>query len=113
MNEQKRTRVRVKYSANALVKSENRGTVQGVVRDISIDAMYLTCKSIFSVGEKVKVEIILLGKKSEMIIRVPATVTRTDQDGVSLSFLTPLEWWPVFSLFPLHQIDVENATVST
>lgn len=113
MSEHNRARARVLYSANALINSGKKQLVHGVVRDISIDAMYLACDPDFEVGEKVKVEIVLLGKDSELIIKAPAKVARTDDKGIALSFLNPLEWWPIFSLFPLHQLDNHNLVIAT
>jgi len=107
MDDHKRIRTRISYSAHALVKSSVKGVTKGMVRDISIDAIYLLCKPIFTLQEKVNVEIFLIGKESELIIRVPARVTRKDQDGIALCFNNPLEWWPIFSHFPLHKIQKE------
>ncbi|MBM9512376.1 PilZ domain-containing protein [Desulfogranum marinum] len=112
MSEQSRNRIRVHYSANALIKSGKRGTIHGIVRDISIDAMYLSCEPVFSIDEKINVEIVLLGKNSELIIKIAGTVTRIDEDGIALSFFNPLEWWPIFSHFPLHRLDDKSLTKS-
>jgi len=100
-----RTRIRVNYSAHALVQSGVQGTVKGKVRDISIDALYVIIDPVFEINEEVKMEIVLRGTNSELIIKVSAKVLRKDDNGVAFGFLTPLEWWPVFTFFSTHSLD--------
>lgn len=104
MDEQKRAKTRLSYSAHVLIRSENGELIKGVARDISLDAIYVNCAPAFEGGEKVNLEIILIGKQSELIIKAPAKVNRTDKNGIALNFYNPLEWWPVFSHFPLHKL---------
>ena len=111
MKEHSRNRSRVNYSAHALVKSAAQGTIGGRVRDIAIDTLYLQIEPVFKIDEKVKVEIILLGANSELTIKVPAKVVRKDKNGVALRFITPLEWWPIFTFFPFHKL--ENDKISS
>ncbi len=108
MNEYKRDRARINYSAHAMVKSGKIGAIKGMVRDIAIDALYLYIKPVFDIDDHVKVEIILLGTGSQLIINVPAVVIRQDREGVAMRFVAPLEWWPVFTFFPLHNLDGET-----
>ena len=105
MEREHRVKSRVNYAAHALVKSTSRGIKRGLVRDISSESMYLYMEPLFEIGEKVNVEIILLGENSELSIRVPAKVVRIDKEGVAASFLSPLEWWPLFSIFPLYELE--------
>ncbi len=100
-----RLRARISYSAHALIKSGTKGISKGVVRDVSIDSIYLECQSRLNVNDEVSLEIILLGNESELIIKTAARVARTDHDGIALCFHKPLEWWPVFSQFPFHQVE--------
>ncbi|MEE4166568.1 MAG: hypothetical protein V2I35_11265 [Desulfocapsaceae bacterium] len=106
-NTTQRLRTRVSYSAHALIKSGTKGISKGIVRDVSIDAIYLVCQSKLDVGDEVRLEIILLGNESELIIKTAARVERTDHDGIALCFHKPLEWWPVFSQFPFHQVELK------
>ena len=99
-----RVNERVKYAAHALVKSTTKGIKRGRVRDIALESMYLYIDPVFKKGERLNVEIIMLGENSELSIRVPAKVIRVDDKGVALSFLSPLEWWPLFSIFPLYEL---------
>ena len=99
-----RSRTRVKFAAHALVRSGNKGLVKGVVRDISIDSIYLLCNSPFELGNEVKVEIVLIGNASELIVKVAAKVNRIDEKGIALKFQKPLEWWPIFSQLTIHQL---------
>ena len=105
MGRENRVKSRVNYAAHALVKSTSRGIKRGRVRDISRESMYLYIEPLFEIGEKINVEIILLGENSELSIRVPARVIRIDREGVATSFLSPLEWWPLFSIFPLYELE--------
>ena len=100
-----RSRARIAYSAHALIKSGSKGVSKGIVRDVSMDAIYLTCQSRLDVGDEVSLEIVLLGNESELIIKVAARVERKDEEGVALCFHKPLEWWPIFSQFPFHQVE--------
>lgn len=93
------------FSTHALVKSGKVGAVKGMVRDIAIDALYLRIKPVFEIDDNVKVEIMLLGADSQLIINTQAVVIRQDEDGVALRFVSPLEWWPVFTFFPFHNLD--------
>ena len=105
MEECSRVRTRVNYSAHAFVQSELHGVVEGTVRDIAIDAMYLHIEPVFDIGEKVKVEVVLFGDDSELTVKVSAVVVRKDQGGVAMRFSHPLDWWPVFTFFPMHQVE--------
>lgn len=105
-----RSRVRLEYSAEAVVHSARKGTLQGVVRDIGMESVYIYFEPIFDIDEDVELQITLRGKDSELCIKASGKVVRVDQDGTALRFLSPLEWWPVFSLFPFHQLDTGNGT---
>ncbi|MEN8199812.1 MAG: PilZ domain-containing protein [Thermodesulfobacteriota bacterium] len=109
MKDHQRSRTRVEYAAHALVHADAHGTIGGTVRDIAIDTVYLHIVPVFEIDEKVKLEIILLGADSQLTIKVAAKVVRKDDDGVALAFLNPLEWWPVFTFFPMHSLDKHSA----
>ncbi|MCK5070934.1 MAG: PilZ domain-containing protein [Desulfocapsa sp.] len=85
--------------------SELHGVVEGTVRDIAIDAIYLQIQPVFDIGEKIKIEVILFGDESELTIKMSAVVVRKDKDGVAMRFPHPLDWWPVFTFFPMHKLD--------
>ena len=108
MGKEARVRARMRYAAHVLVRSRTAGTVKGTVRDISIDSVYLYLEHWLEIGEKVNMEIILLGEDSQLSIKVAGKVVRVDAEGVALRFLKPLEWWPVFSIFALHNLNNER-----
>lgn len=109
MDDQKRrSKTRLSYSAHVLIRSENGELVKGIARDISLDALYVSCTPAFEVDESVNLEIILIGNQTELKIKVPAKVKRIDNDGTAMNFYTPLEWWPIFSHFPLHRLGSEK-----
>lgn len=105
-----RGRTRIDYSAHALIKSTTRKmTADGEVRDISMNSAYLFMDSVFDINEQVDLRIILFGQDSRLTVELSATVARIDDDGIALTFLSPLEWWPIFTLFPFHKLDRDNS----
>lgn len=99
-----RSRARVRFAAHALVRTGYKGIAKGVVRDISIDSIYLLCNSPFELGDEARIEIVLIGEASELIVKVAAKVNRIDEDGIALKFNKPMEWWPIFSQLSIHQL---------
>ena len=108
MKDANRSRTRVKYSAHVLAKTKTREPLKGTVRDIALDTIYLYIVPAFAVNEEVSLEIILLGEESQLSIKVPANVIRKDHEGIALRFTKPLEWWPIFTFFPLHSLDDDS-----
>lgn len=104
MTENNREKTRIKYSTYVLAQAGDRDPVKGVVRDIALDTIYINIVPSFAVGEEVSLEITLLGKESQLSIDVAAKVIRRDSDGIALRFNSNLEWWPVFTFFPLHSL---------
>jgi PilZ domain-containing protein len=94
------------------VESTERGVVKGMVRDIALDSIYIYTLPAFKIDEQVKLEITLLGAESQLTIKVPAKVIRKDADGVALRFINNLEWWPIFTFFPLHCLDNDTIPAS-
>ncbi len=108
MEDKNRSRARISYSAHALVKSADKGTIGGRVRDIALETIYLYILPVFVIDEIVNLKIILLGTDSQLTIKVAAKVIRKDENGVALRFIKPLEWWPLFTFFPLQNLDNDN-----
>ncbi|WP_028578863.1 PilZ domain-containing protein [Desulfogranum japonicum] len=107
MHTEKRNRVRVDYSAQAKVSSATKGKLQGMIRDIGLESVYVYVDPFLDFGEMVDIEVTLFGKSSKLSITAKGTVARIDQDGVAFRFVSPLEWWPVFTVFPLYQDSME------
>ena len=105
MRNENRKKARIKYSTQAMVRSAGKGSVGGIIRDIGMESLYINLEPIFEMNEMVEIEITLYGQDSLMSIRANGSVIRTDQNGAAFGFTSPLEWWPVFSLFPMHGID--------
>ena len=108
MEEHRRDRTRTNYSAKVVVKSGKVGAIKGRIRDISINSFYSYIIPIFEIDDHAKVEIILFSADSQLIMNVPAVVVRKDQNGIAMRFLNPLEWWPIFTFFPLQSLDSGN-----
>lgn len=107
---EKRRLTRVEYGAHAIIRSDKKErTVEAIVRDISIESIYLYCRLEFHIGERVSVRITLLGQESELVIKVPGKVNRIDPHGIAVAFHRPLDWWPVFTYFPLHKLEGDTA----
>lgn len=104
MDKSQRVRARSNYCAHAILRSNTRGIMKAVLRDVSIQSVYLLCNPVFNIDEKLNIEIVLLGRDSELTIKASARVTRKDSDGIAATFNKPLEWWPMFSLFPVYQL---------
>ncbi len=111
MKPQNRKRVRVDYSAHASVRSSRKGATHGVVRDIGVESVYIQSDPSFDLDEIVEVEIVLYGYDSQLSIKASASVARSDSEGVALRFTSPLEWWPLFSLFPPQGQEINEDTV--
>ena len=108
-----RNRTRIDYSAHALIKSCRRKRIEdGEVRDISLNSAYLFMDPVFDLDELVEMRIMLRGQDSRLTVELSARVARIDDNGIALTFLSPLEWWPIFTIFPLHQLDKEHAAAS-
>jgi hypothetical protein len=108
MRENNRVKTRVNYSAHVLAKAKEREAIEGIVRDIALDTIYLNIVPAFAIDEEVNLEISLLGKESQLCIKVSANVIRKDHDGIALRFGSTLEWWPIFTFFPLHSLDNDS-----
>jgi hypothetical protein len=107
---EKRRLTRVEYGAHAIIRSDKKErAVEAIVRDISIESIYLYCRLEFRIGERVSVRITLLGQESELVIKVPGKVNRIDPHGIAVTFHRPLDWWPVFTYFPLHKLEEDAA----
>ncbi len=105
--ERERSRIRVDYLTDVEIKLSDNTIVSGMVHDISLNAIYILTDPVFQINDQVKIKIILRGRDSELNIKVPAKVVRTDKNGVALQFYNPLEWWPIFALFPMHNLGKE------
>ncbi len=103
MQLQNRKKARIKYSAQASVRSSKKGVMHGVVRDIGQQSLYVRAEQLFALDEIVEVEILLYGYDSQVSIKANGSVSRIDHGGVAIRFSSPLEWWPLFSLFPAKE----------
>jgi hypothetical protein len=109
MKEQRRSKTRTSYSAHVLITSSTGKTMKGLIRDIAIDSIYVHIEPVFAISEPVNIEIILLGMGSQLSIKMIARVERKDDTGVALLFRDPLEWWPIFTYFSSHNLNVSIA----
>ncbi len=109
MKDQRRSKTRTSYSAHVLITSSTGNTLKGLIRDIAIDSIYIHIEPAFEINEPINVEIILLGMGSQLSIKMIAKVERIDSTGIALLFRDPLEWWPIFTYFSSHNLNVSIA----
>ncbi len=108
MKKEDRHRLRLEYTADAVVESDHRGSLCGTVRDVGMDSIYIYMDLFFELEEEVRLHITIYGKESRLSITANAVVVRVDQDGLALQFTKPLEWWPIFSFYPFRQLADEE-----
>lgn len=104
MGQDNRERTRIKYSSVVEVKTDDRDTITGQLRDIGMESLYVFSDSdnLLETGKDVDVKIIINGKESKLSIESTGKVTRVDNDGFAIVFSSRLEWWPIFASFPQH-----------
>lgn len=99
--DERRASVRMPFISKGICYiDETKQQFSGTLRDISITGMFMKMKNCPPVGQKCRVEMILKGKHSRLMIEdVGGTVTRNDAEGVAIRFDELLEW---FVLIPLY-----------
>ena len=104
------TRERMRLSHNALVEvySSGQRLVSGYLRDISQEGLYLFANDRLNGdavrNEPVAVRLTMQHGQSKLSVDVKAVTVRIDALGLAVRFTHPLQWWPVFSLFPVASI---------
>lgn len=99
-----RTRLRLKRKAEVEVRSEDGRVLEGRLRDISLDSMYMYIDGIVSdfilMDEPVEVTLYLSREGCRLTITVNGAIVRTDRNGIAIKFDYHLKWWPIFTLLP-------------
>jgi hypothetical protein len=100
MHDEKRNRMRLPFEAPALVQAGTTGVVAGaMLKDISIDSLYLATEKKIPVGYACDVEVVLSGRTSSLTLHVQGKVVRQDSSGLAVQFFNDLEWWALFPIF--------------
>jgi len=82
----KRRATRVEFETSAVVNYRDR-TITGTIENLSLKGLFLKTREIIPEGETAEVAIRLSGSTSELVIKVMAEVTRTDDTGIGLKFI--------------------------
>ncbi|MBU0676119.1 MAG: PilZ domain-containing protein [Proteobacteria bacterium] len=107
-NHEKRERTRIPASARVTLTTENKSFyLDGSIRDISMTGLFANVDFGFPVGTKCKVQIALIGKKSELTIKLDGLIVRRDHQGCGVNFDGDLEWWPIFAMY-FHKAPKSN-----
>jgi len=81
----KRKFTRVELQTKALVRGAQI-QVDGEVRNLSLDGLFLLAEGRVPIGETVSVEMVLSGPSTELSIELDARVVRHDERGFALRF---------------------------
>lgn len=99
-----RGRLRLHREALVEIRSGDDRVLEGQLRDISLDSMYMYIDGIVSdfilLEEPVEVNIFLEREGCKLTISVEGRIVRTDRKGVAVKFDYHLKWWPIFTLLP-------------
>jgi|GEM_PF-1757080 len=96
---EKRDRTRIPVDTKVILHAENKAFfLDGVTRDVSMKGLYARSDFGFPVGTKCQIEIVLVGRSSELTIRLSGVIVRREKGGCGVRFEDDLEWWPVFAL---------------
>lgn len=99
-----RKRLRLHREALVEIRSADDRVLEGQLRDISLDSMYMYIDGIVSdfilLDEPVEVDIFLEREGCKLTVSVQGRIVRTDLKGVAVKFDYHLKWWPIFTLLP-------------
>lgn len=99
-----RKRLRLKRNAEVEIRSGNGRILEGRLRDIALDSMYMYIDGVVSdfilFDEPVEVILFLQREGCRLTISVDGKIIRTDRKGVAIKFDYHLKWWPIFTLLP-------------
>jgi hypothetical protein len=99
ISKEKRDRTRIQVDAKVVLYAENKSFfLDGVTRDISMKGLFARSDFGFPVGTKCQIEIILMGRSSELTIKLSGIIVRREKGGCGVLFEDDLEWWPVFAM---------------
>jgi len=102
--EDERKRCRLTCDAEVLVETIDHRIVQGRMRDIGMQSLYLytdeNSDDFLIYGEQVRVKVTMHREGSDLSVELNGIVGRMDDQGFVVRFDHSLKWWPVFTMFP-------------
>jgi len=101
MVKDKRKRLRISFSAlTRILDTENGNDYPLAMNDISMNGLSGSCEKIpLKSGQNCKVEIIIPGKTSRLILEISGKIARNEKGTVAIEFENDLEWWAIFSIY--------------
>lgn len=112
-----RKRMRLAHNAYVELTHVDHGITIGRLRDISLLGLYLYVDnmdlSLPMPKSVVTVQLRLESGQSSLVVDARAQVVRIDGQGMAVRFAHPLQWWPVFTVFPQYVTSPRMSTMST
>lgn len=99
--DERRVSVRMPFVSKGFCSTPKNGEkYSGILRDISIDGLFMEMNDRPVVGHQCDIDIVFEGEHSRLKIEnVAGSIIRSEEDGVAVRFDDRLEW---FVLIPLY-----------
>ena len=82
---EKRKTSRVEFDIKAVIQY-NGSTIEGEVRDLSLQGMFFETEQNIPLGTRLTVDISLQGSTSDLVLKVMGTVVRHETAGIAIHF---------------------------
>ncbi len=82
---EKRKTSRVEFDIKAVIQY-NGSTIEGEVRDLSLQGMFFETEQNIPLGTRLTVDISLQGSTSDLVLKVMGTVVRHETGGIAIHF---------------------------
>ncbi len=105
MKMDKRDLKRINFASSALVRTKSKEAMIGNIRDVASNSLYLCMDPVYEMGEQVDLDIVVVGKDSQLTMKTSAVTVRKDDQGVAFRFHDTLEWWPILPFFHQYGFD--------
>lgn len=79
------TRVRVQLEAE--LRTQGRRIIKGVLKDVSLNGLFLQCESDLPVGTVCQIGLILDGGKGALYVQARGRVSRAEPSGLGVQFI--------------------------
>jgi len=82
--------------------------IKGIIRDISISALYVTTDDFHDVTGGCNLQLIMEGTHSRIdVTNLSGKVVRSDQNGLAIAFDHPLEWVALVAIYG-SKMNIQN-----
>ncbi len=97
-SKRKRLRIDFEASVNLFFDAPER-TLRANMKNISMKGIFVETDAAIPVGSPCRVEIVISGKNSRLIMETEGIVCRHDPHGFGIQFINQMEWLALFSIF--------------